>query len=64
MRSRLAYNDNDLIMSVCIIHTKYMNFELVIVTMGKRGDQDFSVKFLKSVIYLEFLQMNVKVSQI
>ena len=64
MRSRLAYNDNDLIMSVCTIHTKYMNFELVIVTMGKRGDQDFSVKFLKSVIYLEFLQMNVKVSQI
>ena len=43
MRSRLAYNDNDLIMSVCIIHTKYMNFEFLIVTMGKGGDQDFSV---------------------
>ena len=57
MRSRLAYNDNDLIMSVCIIHTKYMNFEFVIVTMGKGGDQDFSESFVKSVIYLEFLHI-------
>ena len=57
MRSRLAYNDNDLIMSLRIIHTKYMNFEFGIVIMGKGVDQDYSVIYLEFFVYQQIHQM-------